>query len=58
MSNFIEDLDERYRRERKKNRIKKEDKTFVCNIPLRVKLYGSINAVSYTHLTLPTIYSV
>lgn len=43
MSNFIEDLDERYRRERKKNRIKKEDKTFVCNIPLRVKLYGSIN---------------
>ena len=28
MSNFIEDLDERYRRERKKNRIKKEDKTF------------------------------
>lgn len=43
MSNFIEDLDERYRRERKKNRIKKEDKTFVCNIPLRVKLYGSIS---------------
>ena len=43
MSNFIEDLDERYRRERKKNRIKKEDKAFVCNIPLRVKLYGSIN---------------
>lgn len=39
----VQDLDERYRRERKKNRIKKEDKTFVCNIPLRVKLYGSIN---------------
>lgn len=43
MSNFVEDLDERYWRERKKNRIKKENKTFVCNIPFRVKLYGSIN---------------
>ena len=30
MSNFVEDLDERYWRERKKNRIKKENKTFVC----------------------------
>lgn len=44
MSNFfIEDLDEKYQKERKKNRIKKEDRTFVWNIPLRVKLYGSIN---------------
>ena len=43
MSNFIEDLDEKYQKERKKNTIKKEDRNFVCNIPLRVKLYGSIN---------------
>lgn len=43
MSNFIEDLDERYQRERKKNRISKKNKIFVCNIPFRVKLYGRIN---------------
>lgn len=43
MSNFIEDLDEKYRKERKKNDIRKEDKTFVCNIPFRVKLYGNVN---------------
>ena len=43
MNNFIEDLDEKYQRERKINRIKKENKMFLCNIPLRVKLYGSIN---------------
>lgn len=43
MGNFIEELDERYRRERKKNKIKKENKSFVCNIPFRVSLHGKVN---------------
>lgn len=43
MSNFIEDLDKRYQKERANNKIKKENKTFVCNIPLTVNLYGKIN---------------
>lgn len=43
MSNFIEVLDDKYRKERKKNGIKKEDKSFVCNIPFRVNLYGTVN---------------
>ena len=34
MDNFIEELDERYQRERKKNKI---------NIPFRVNLYGKVN---------------
>lgn len=43
MDNFIEELDERYQRERKKNKIKKDNKSFVCNIPFRVNLYGKVN---------------
>ena len=41
MSNFIEDLDKRYQKERANNKIKKENKTFVCNIPLTVMLRPS-----------------
>ena len=43
MDNFIEELDERYQRERKKNKIKNDNKSFVCNIPFRVNLYGKVN---------------
>lgn len=43
MSNFIEDLDDRYQRERQRNKIKKGNKTFAWNIPLKVKIYGSVN---------------
>lgn len=43
MSNFIEVLDEKYKKERKDNGISKGDKNFVCNIPFRVNLYGTIN---------------
>lgn len=43
MRNFIEDLDERYQAERRKNRIKKGNKHFVCNIPFKIELYGETN---------------
>ena len=43
MSNFIKDLDERYKKERKKYKIKAEDREFVYNIPLKVKIYGYSN---------------
>lgn len=43
MDNFIEDLDERYQKERKKNRIKKENRAFVCNLPVKVNIYDSVN---------------
>lgn len=43
MCNFIEDLDVRYREERRENKIKRADRDFACNIPLRVKLYGKTN---------------
>lgn len=42
MNNFIEDLDEKYQKERKLYRI--EGKTeFGCNIPFKVELYGNTN---------------
>ena len=43
MSNFIEYLDDKYISECEKNGIEKNDKSFVCNIPFRVNLYGTIN---------------
>ena len=43
MDNFIKDLDERYQKERNRNQIKRGNKKFVCNIPLKVDLYGKTN---------------
>ena len=42
MSNFIEALDKKYEKELQK--IKKANKNFVCNIPLKVKVYGNTNS--------------
>ena len=43
MSNFIRDLDDEYRRERRKNGIKASNWNFKCNIPFSVDLYGDTN---------------
>lgn len=40
MSNFIKDLDDLYKKESKENGIKFKDKSFSCNIPFEVQLYG------------------
>ena len=41
-----------------KDSIMASTKKYVCGKVTRVLVEGSIEAVSYTHLTLPTIYSV
>lgn len=43
MSNFIKDLDSQYKKEREKNRINKKNQAFICNIPIKIELYGNIN---------------
>lgn len=43
MDNFIEDLDKIYQENRKENKIKRENKNFIWNIPLKIDLYGKMN---------------
>lgn len=49
MSNFIEDLDDRYQKERKKNQIRKEDRAFVCS---QFEIKGDVCRITnFPHIT-------